>query len=84
MKWFWLFVSVVIAIGMLMILIGFAYDVMFAGIPYQDPTPELAARYALHARIATIIRWVGVGVCLSGGGIAVLSIALHKIGVFRL
>ena len=43
-----------------------SYDVMFAGIPYQDPTPEMLARYAHHARIASIIRWFGVAVFLIG------------------
>lgn len=28
------------------------YDIVFAGIPYQDPTPDLQARYAFHRSIA--------------------------------
>ncbi len=31
---------------------GFVYDVLFAGIPYQDPTPELQARYDFHSSVA--------------------------------
>jgi len=43
-----------------------SYDVMFAGIPYQDPTPEMLARYAHHARIASMMGWCGVAVFLFG------------------
>lgn len=52
--------------GVLVVVGGFTYDVLFAGIPYQDPTPEMAARYAHHAHIASAIRWCGVAVLLSG------------------
>ena len=64
-----------IVTGILVILAGFLYDVLFAGIPYQDPTPALAARYTLHARIAGIIRRSGVITALIGGLVlAVLEI----------
>ncbi len=45
---------------------GFVYDVAFAGIPYQDPTPAMAADYAHHARVASLIRWAGLIVALAG------------------
>lgn len=60
-----------IAAGFLLLLGGFVYDVLFAGIPYQDPPPALAADYARQARVAAAIRGCGVGVvvvgALSGG-----------------
>lgn len=65
----WLPVSVLL-LGVVVILAGFAYDVIFAGIPYQDPTPELAARYALHSGIAKAIR--GAGGIFFGLGLLVL------------
>ena len=65
MNRFWPFLLIIL--GIMLIFIGFAYDVLFAGIPYQDPTPALQARYELHSRIASIIRWGGVGICLLGG-----------------
>ena len=34
---------------------GFCYDVMFAGIPYQNQTPELQEQYALHSGIASYL-----------------------------
>jgi len=39
-------------IGILILMSGFAYDVLFAGIPYQDPTPALQARYDFHSSVA--------------------------------
>ncbi|WP_145372124.1 hypothetical protein [Maioricimonas rarisocia] len=54
------------AAGLLLLVTGFVYDVIFAGIPYQDPTPDMSARYARHAVIAAAIRWCGVGAVLLG------------------
>ena len=51
MKRFW--PLVLIGAGLALVLGGFIYDVMFAGIPYQDPTPEMSARYAHHAHVAS-------------------------------
>lgn len=39
-------------IGILIIACGFFYDVLFAGIPYQDPPPDLQAQYGFHTSIA--------------------------------
>jgi hypothetical protein len=57
---------ILIAAGLFLILGGFIYDVIFAGIPYQDPTPEMSARYSRHAHIASTIRWCGLGGFLLG------------------
>jgi hypothetical protein len=59
--------------GVLIVFGGFIYDVMFAGIPYQDPTPEMSASYAHDAGIASMIRWCGVAVFLIGWVASVLS-----------
>jgi hypothetical protein len=64
MRRFW--PLILIAAGLFFVLAGFIYDVMFAGIPYQDPTPEMSARYAHHAHIASAICWIGVAVFLFG------------------
>ena len=63
-----------IALGIVLFLGGFVYDVFCAGIPYQDPTPEMSARYDFHSQIASAIRWIGVIVFLSG---PVVGIARH-------
>jgi hypothetical protein len=33
-------VPLLLIIGVVLIISGFAYDSFFTGIPYQDPTPE--------------------------------------------
>lgn len=58
---------VLLILGLTVIFAGFVYDVLFAGIPYQDPTPALEASYELHSRIASMIRWSGVSVFMIGG-----------------
>jgi len=64
MKRFWPLIFVLL--GILVIFGGFLYDVSFAGIPYQDPTPELTAQYAFHSQVASEIRWSGLGISLVG------------------
>ena len=59
-------------VGILLILAGFLYDLFFAGIPYQDPTPEMSANYARHARIAAIIRYAGLLAFLTGVVVRIL------------
>jgi hypothetical protein len=53
-------------LGLLIVLAGFVYDVIFAGIPYQDPTPELQAQYDFHSSIAGLIYKTGGTVLLVG------------------
>jgi hypothetical protein len=57
---------ILILMGILTVIGGFLYDVIFAGIPYQDPTPEMSARYDHHAGIASVLRWSGVALCVFG------------------
>lgn len=57
---------VLLALGLLVAVAGFAYDLVFAGIPYQDPTPEMAARYRFHSRIASMMERSGAAVFLFG------------------
>ena len=52
--------------GLGLIALGFIYDVMFAGIPYQDPTPEMTARYERHSQIASALMTVGTASLLAG------------------
>ena len=64
------------------ILCGFLYDLLFAGIPYQDPTPEMSASYELHSSIATTIYAFGSGGLVIGilGTIVMCLIGKPKIG----
>lgn len=62
--------------GLLMVLLAFVYDLVFAGIPYQDAPPKLVARYAFHQGIARTAMSAGlivVFVALVGGMIRLLS-----------
>ena len=62
MKRFWPYG--LLLMGIMIIFVGFVYDVLFAGIPFQDPTPAMLATYNFHATIASTIRWVGTGISL--------------------
>jgi hypothetical protein len=53
--------------GLFLLVGGFVYETMFAGLPYQDPTPEMSASYARHVRTASVLCWTGMAVLLSGG-----------------
>ena len=68
-----------IVAGSLLMAGGFVYDVMFAGIPYQDPTPEMSARYAFHARIASITLGSGVGVFVVGSIAGIIRMFMRRI-----
>lgn len=62
----WLKALAAPGIGILIVMGGFVYDVAFAGIPYQDPTPELQARYDCHRAVAGAIYTTGSVVFLLG------------------
>jgi hypothetical protein len=62
----WVVPGVLVATGVLIIIVGFAYDVVYAGIPYQDPTPEMTARYNYHSRVAGQIRLTGLATATVG------------------
>jgi hypothetical protein len=64
--------------GVMLLVGGFIYDVLFAGIPYQDPTPEMSARYAHHAGIASLIRWCGAIIFVLGVVAAAIRRAAGK------
>jgi len=54
--------SVLIA-GLIILVIGLYYLVIKAGIPYQDPTPELQIQYTVNMKIGEILS--GLGFCMS-------------------
>ncbi|MCA1802169.1 MAG: hypothetical protein LC662_06895, partial [Rhodothermaceae bacterium] len=62
--------------GLLIVMAGFTYDVIFAGIPYHDPTPELQDRYDFHSSIAGLFYKTGGIVLLVG--IVVIPIIWKK------
>ena len=46
-------------VGLLILIAGFLYFVIFAGLPYPDPTPELQAEWNYHENISWIILKIG-------------------------
>ena len=52
--------------GLLILISGLAYDITWAGIPYQDPTPDLQARYDFHRSVAGWF-YISGGVVVLGG-----------------
>jgi hypothetical protein len=62
---------VFIAIGFGIMMAGLVYDIMYAGIPYQDPTPELAAEYAVSKTVADTLFLVGASVASLGSFFAI-------------
>ena len=56
----------VFCIGTLLLVVGFVYDVTFAGIPYQDSTPAMQQRYDSHSGIAIALYAIGAVAMLSG------------------
>jgi hypothetical protein len=66
--------------SIVVIICGLFYDLFFAGIPYQDPTPEMSARYAFHSAIAAAIYTIGFGGLLVGifGGVAKFLVRQRK------
>jgi hypothetical protein len=76
MKRFWPLLLIIA--GLCLLVGGFLYDVMFAGIPYQDPTPEMSASYARHSRIASVTCWIGVGAFLFGCIAGIIRLVVRR------
>jgi len=45
--------------GLALLIFGFAYDLAYAGIPPQDPTPSMRANYVRASNIASALEIVG-------------------------
>ena len=54
----------VLTCGVLLLVGGFLYDALFAGIPFQDPTPALEEQYRNHARRGAWMQNIGIGLLL--------------------
>lgn len=67
-----------IVIGFSVMFMGLIYDVLFAGIPYQDPTPELLAEYNRNKATATRLFYIG-GFFSSAGSIAAVVMAIWSV-----
>lgn len=52
--------------GLMTVVAGVLYGSIFAGVPYQDPTPEMSATYAWHSGVTSAVRWLGGSAFLIG------------------
>jgi hypothetical protein len=59
--------------GMAVFGAGFLWDLAFAGIPYQDPPPDLLARWTFHKTVAD--RIMTTGAVMTGAGVLVRLLA---------
>jgi len=65
-------------LGCVIVAFGFFYDVTFAGIPYQDPPPELLAQYNFHARAAGYFYTGGSWMMVFGIILFVIRLILNR------
>ena len=57
-------------LGLTVFGIGFFYEVIYAGIPYQDPTPAMEEKYNYHSYVGSSIQTYGI----------IIFIAFYAIG----
>lgn len=62
---------VFIALGFAVMMGGFWYDVVMAGIPYQDAPPALLVEYETAKNRAATILWIGAALASVGSLLAV-------------
>lgn len=62
----WVLDSFILA-GVILALTGLYYYVIKAGIPYQDPTPEMQIQYAVDMGIGGILVRNGLAIAVCGG-----------------
>ncbi|MEO5928953.1 MAG: hypothetical protein ABIR47_03380 [Candidatus Kapaibacterium sp.] len=73
--------------GLLMLGIGFLYDILSVNIPYQDPTPTLQHAYDLNYAVtsgitATIYRIGGI-ILLIGLAVSITQFLIRRRGLAR-
>lgn len=51
-------------IGITVIIVGFYYSVIKAGIPYQDPPPELLEKYMFYMSIGENLMSIGFSISI--------------------
>jgi hypothetical protein len=75
----WIVATAPLLLGLCICAAGFMYDLLYAGIPYQDPPPALQADYNVHASIAAAIETIGLLVMAVGAVWLIGNGAYHLI-----
>ena len=70
------FLNAVIIAGIVVLCIGIFYSVIKAGIPYQDPTPEMQIRYAVNMQMGDELTKTGACMALTGTAVKYLFVKL--------
>ena len=52
--------------GALLATVGFVWGAFFAGVPYQDPTPQQQESFAFHSSVSFILFCSGLALLLVG------------------
>lgn len=68
-------IALIIA-GIIISTIGFYYSVFKAGIPYQDPSPELQMQYEINYNIGNIMTKVGLLTTVCSGGLCAVLLLI--------
>lgn len=69
-------INAVIIAGIIILCTGLYYSVIKAGIPYQDPPPDLWLEYEVNARIGDVLVGNGFKIAVCGG---IIRLVLHLI-----
>jgi len=64
----------VILFGVFLVFLGFAYDLNFAGLPFQDPTPEMQANWDFHKNVAENIIFAGIMFFVAGCLLKIINV----------
>jgi hypothetical protein len=65
--------------GVLVLAVGFAYQVVIVGIPFQDPPPALRAQYERDARMGSAIMSAGEYLLSGGFSLVVAGWAVRRL-----
>ena len=66
---------VLMVLGVVLFVGGWVYDVVFAGIPYPDPTPEQQANWDFHKTVASYIRFGAIGAAVAPASVCASAAA---------
>ncbi len=54
-------IQVIAVLGGILVIAGLYFTVVKAGLPYQDPTPEMVAQYERDTGIGMVLLLAGLG-----------------------
>jgi flagellar biogenesis protein FliO len=71
--------QILISLGIIILIIGLYYEWVKAGIPYQDPTPELTQRYLNYLYIGYLLYKIGFIIEIIGFVIFIMQKIFKKV-----